>query len=109
MMTRLILAITLLTFNFSFAQNKQPLTHERMWAMKRVGAPEISPDGKWVVFTVTEASYDEKENISDLWLAPSDGTSKPRRITSGKSAESGYKWSRIQSKLYSVPNAKAMK
>ena len=30
--------------------NKVPLTHEAMWAMKRVGAPAPSPDGKWVVF-----------------------------------------------------------
>jgi len=92
-MFRLLLAITLLTFNLSFAQTKLTLTHESMWAMKRVGTPEISPDGKWVVFTVTEASYDDKENVSDLWLVPSDGSGKARRITSGKSAESGYKWS----------------
>ena len=92
-MFRLLLAISLLFFNILTAQNRVPLTHESMWAMKRVGAPEISPDGKWVVFTVTETSYDEKENVTDLWLLASDGSGKARRITSGKSAESGYKWS----------------
>src|SRR6478735_7889377 len=92
-MFRLLLAFSLLSFNFLAAQSKLPLTHESMWAMKRVGATEISPDGKWVVFTVTEAFYDDKENVSDLWIVPSDGSVKARRITSGKSAESGYKWS----------------
>ncbi|HYH07120.1 MAG TPA: S9 family peptidase [Thermoanaerobaculia bacterium] len=75
------------------AQQKQPLTHETMWLMKRVGAPAISPDGKWVVFPVTEPSYDEKEQTSDLWLVPADGSAKPRKITSMKAGESDPSWS----------------
>jgi dipeptidyl aminopeptidase/acylaminoacyl peptidase len=64
-----------------------------MWLMKRVGAPNVSPDGKWVVFSVTEPSYDEKDQTSDLWLVPVDGTSKPRKITFTKAGESGVAWS----------------
>lgn len=72
---------------------KQPITHETMWLMKRVGAPVVSPDGKWVVFSVTEPSYDDKEQSTDLWLVPSDGSKKPRRITATKGGESGMAWS----------------
>ena len=36
--------------------------------MKRVGAPAVSPDGKWVVFSVTEPAYDEKKEVADLWI-----------------------------------------
>ena len=75
------------------AQTKSPLTHEAMWMMKRVAAPEVSPDGMWVIFSVQDPSYDEKEISNDLWIAPSDGSSKPRRLTFSKSAETGYKWS----------------
>jgi dipeptidyl aminopeptidase/acylaminoacyl peptidase len=82
----------LLTITVSAAE-KQPLTHETMWLMKRVGAPAISPDGKWVVFSVTEPSYDEKEQTSDLWIVPSDGSAKPRKITSMKAGESDPSWS----------------
>ena len=71
---------------------RQPLTHETMWLMKRVGAPAISPDGKWVVFSVTEPSYDEKEQASDLWIAPSDGSAKPRKLTGTKAGESDASW-----------------
>lgn len=77
----------------ALASAKTPLTHETMWLMKRVGAPIPSPDGKWVVFAVTEPSYDEKEQISDLWVVPADGSAKPRRLTSTKSGESGVAWS----------------
>lgn len=75
------------------AADKQPITHESMWLMKRVGAPAISPDGRWVVFSVTEPSYDEKEQTNDLWLAPTDGSSAPRRLTSMKAGESDPSWS----------------
>ena len=72
---------------------KVPLTHETMWAMKRVGAPNPSPDGKWVVFSVVEPAYDEKDQVSDLWIVPTDASAKPRRLTFSKSGESGVVWS----------------
>src|SRR5512144_1537191 len=72
---------------------KEPLTHETMWLMKRASSPKISPDGKWVVFTVLEPAYDEKEQASDLWIVPADGSAKARKITFSKSAENGVTWS----------------
>src|SRR6266542_2504502 len=72
---------------------KVPLTHETMWLMKRVGAPNPSPDGKWVVFSLVEPAYDEKDQVSDLWIVPADGSAKPRRLTFSKSSESGVAWS----------------
>ena len=54
------------------AQNKVPLTHESMWMMKRMGAPVPSPDGKWVVFSLVEPAYDEKDQASELWIVPAD-------------------------------------
>src|SRR6185295_13128079 len=75
------------------AQNKVPLTHETMWMLKRVGAPTPSPDGKWVVFSLVEPAYDEKDQVSDLWIVPTDGGAKPRRLTFSKGGESGVAWS----------------
>ncbi|HEX6731971.1 MAG TPA: S9 family peptidase [Pyrinomonadaceae bacterium] len=73
--------------------SKAPLSHEAMWMLKRVGAPIPSPDGKWVVFSLVEPAYDEKDQVSDLWIVPTDGSAKPRRLTSTKSGESGVAWS----------------
>lgn len=93
-MIRSLLSLLVIFLPFSLsAQVKKTITHEDMWLMKRVGAPAISANGKWVVFSVTEPAYDEKEQNSDLWLAPADGSAKPRRITSTKAGESGYTWS----------------
>lgn len=72
---------------------RQPLTHEALFLMKRVGAPKVSPDGRWVVFGVTEPAYDEKKEVSDLWIVPADGSAEPRRLTSTKGGEGGAAWS----------------
>src|SRR5271168_4816676 len=75
------------------AAMKSPITHEKLWMMKRVGAPVVSPDGKWVVFQVVEPSYDADKAISDLWLVPADGSAPPRRLTNTKAPEEGVAWS----------------
>ena len=75
------------------AAAKQPLSHEALFLMERVGSPAVSPDGKWVVFPVTEPAYDEKKETADLWIVSADGSAKPRRLTSNRAAESGPAWS----------------
>src|SRR2546421_8166852 len=77
------------------AQQRHTITHEDIFLMKRVSAPVISPDGRSIVFNVTEPSYTEADQVSDLWLVPTDGgaPSEPRRLTNTKSGESGVAWS----------------
>lgn len=70
-----------------------PITHEDVWLMKRIGTPAVSPDGKWAVVPVTEPAYDEKDQASDLWIVPTDGSTPPRRLTNTKAGESGAAWS----------------
>lgn len=88
----IIAIIAFISFT-TFAQTKRPITHEDVWLMKRVGAPIPSPDGKWVVFSVVEPAYDEKDQVTDLWIVPADGSEKPRRLTFTKGGESGATWS----------------
>ena len=89
----LALAILLNTLPASAAETKSPITHETLWLMKQVGTPAPSPDGRWVVVPVTEPAYDEKDEVSDLWLVPGDGSAPPQRFTTAKSKESAPAWS----------------
>src|SRR5438874_13267427 len=100
MLRRIVLAIPLLVLTAASAgaqiiayPAKQALTHETMWLMKRVGTPSPSPDGKWVVFSVTNPAYDEKDQTSDLWIVPVDASAAPRQLTFTKSSESDVAWS----------------
>src|SRR4029079_8653109 len=67
----------------------------RVWS----AAPASSPDGRWFVVPVTEPAYDEKKEVSDLWIVPADGSAPPRRLTSTKAGESGALWSRDSRKI----------
>lgn len=74
------------------AEKKIP-THEDIWLMKRVGPPQVSPDGRWIVTSVTEPSYDDNSQLSDLWLIDASARISSRRLTSTRRAESGVIWS----------------
>ena len=47
----------------------------------------ISPDGKWVIYSQQAVSYEAESNTSDLWIASTDGTQAPRKITQTKAGE----------------------
>jgi dipeptidyl aminopeptidase/acylaminoacyl peptidase len=92
----LTIVLTLCMTPWTFAQDgaaKRPITHEALWMMKRVGAPVVSPDGKWAVYSVNEPSYEKDRSVSDLWVVATDGLKPPRRITSTKAAEEDVAWS----------------
>ncbi len=75
------------------AAPKRIPTHEDIWLMRRVGAPQVSPDGRWVVVSVTEPSYDDNATLSDLWLIDTSARQPTRRLTSTRRSESGVVWS----------------
>ena len=67
--------------------------------MKQVGAPVPSPDGRWVVVSVAEPAYEEKDEVTDLWLLAGDGSVPARRLTTGKGPEGSPSWSPDSSRL----------
>jgi dipeptidyl aminopeptidase/acylaminoacyl peptidase len=77
----------------------RPITHEDVWLSKRIGSPAVSPDGRWAVFSVTEPAYDKEEQVSDLWLVPTNGSAAPRRLTSTAGSEGGVTWSESGDKI----------
>ena len=37
--------------------------------LKRVASPALSPDGRWVAYTVRETNWDENAYETEIWLA----------------------------------------
>src|SRR4029077_14641709 len=71
---------------------KKPFTFEDMMALKRVGGPVVSPDGKWVLFAAVDVDLKENKRTSHLWVVPLAG-GEARQLPSTKSGESGGRWS----------------
>ncbi len=60
---------------------KRPMKIDDLFAFKRVSDPQISPDGKAVVYVVAEVDLPGNKTTSSLWLAPTDGKGEPKRLT----------------------------
>ncbi|MFN2394286.1 MAG: prolyl oligopeptidase family serine peptidase [Bacteroidales bacterium] len=78
------LTLVLACISILAGAQSQTFTAEKMWQMERVGSFDVSPDGKYAVFPVTEYEIDKNTSTTDLFLLNIDeGTT--RQITySGK-------------------------
>jgi dipeptidyl aminopeptidase/acylaminoacyl peptidase len=64
-------ALALIAFVIpSFPQAKHPFTFEDMMKLKRVGEPEVSPDGKWVIFSVVDVNLEANTKTPHIWIVP---------------------------------------
>ena len=72
----------------AFAQsgNKRPFTFEDMMSLKRIGGPQISPDGKWVLFSAIDVSLKDNKKTPHLWVVPLAG-GEARQLTSDPAGE----------------------
>ena len=79
---------------FVSVQAQQTWTPEMQVKTKAVGAPQVSPDGKRVVYTVSEAvmTADKSEFVTQIYLANTDG-SNSFQITYGEKSSTSPKWS----------------
>src|SRR5512140_1801719 len=65
---------------------KRPFGVDDLWAVRRVGAPVLSPDGTRAAYPVTAYEGDEMKANADLWLVDvASGAS--RRLTANKASD----------------------
>ncbi len=57
------------------------LVIEDYYRIKSVGDPQMSPDGKWVAYTVSSRIEDDNTNAIETYVVASEGPASPRRIT----------------------------
>jgi dipeptidyl aminopeptidase/acylaminoacyl peptidase len=72
------------------SQSSSP-TLDDLLNLKRVGSPNISPDGRSVAYTLRETNWDDNEFETEIWIASAGA--EPRQITSGRKSSSQPAWS----------------
>lgn len=87
-----ILLIFLVNFSLLFSAETHPFSVHDMLAMDRISDPQVSPDGKWIVFTLRQTDLDANRGRTDLWLVDIDGKSL-RQLTSHPAADFNPRWS----------------
>src|SRR5205823_1744959 len=71
----------------SFSQTKHPFTFEDMMKLKRVGAPQVSPDSKWVLFSAVDVDLEANSRTPHVWIVPITG-GREREIIKDQQADS---------------------
>jgi len=75
---------------------KRPMTFEDMMAMKRLGDTAVSPDGKWLAYSVTTVDLEKNTKTAELWLqaiaGASDQSSAPFKLGVGQPGDSGVQF-----------------
>ena len=71
---------------------KRAITFEDYIALKAVSDPQLSPDGKWVAYTVSTPSLQDNRNVSRVWVAEV-ATGKSRQLTGGPGSDRQPRWS----------------
>jgi len=63
-------SLLLILFSYASPQEKSTLrsiTIDDHFKLKRVGNPRISPDGKWVAYTVSSTDLEKNESKTRIW------------------------------------------
>ena len=67
--------LSLLNFaNAADAPKKRDITLDDLAKFQRVGAPVVSPDGAWVIYTVSQIDTKEDKSHTHLWMVKWDGS-----------------------------------
>ena len=66
----LVLILVLICTLPALSQAKRPFTFEDMMALKRVGEPVPSPDGKWVLFSAVDVDLAADKKTPHVWIVP---------------------------------------
>jgi dipeptidyl aminopeptidase/acylaminoacyl peptidase len=99
-MRRLLLFLAFFAFALCVAaQAKHPFTFEDMMRLKRIGDPQVSPDGNWVIFSVVDVDLAANTKTAHVWIVPLSekagsspaagglGTTKERKIIADQDAD----------------------
>jgi len=63
----------------------QPFTVEDLLHLKRLGDPQVSPDGRYVAYVLRESDMDANKFRSDIWLLDlTQKEAQPRRLTTDR-------------------------
>ena len=66
----------------SISAQKRPFDLDALLQLKRLSEPQVSPDGKWVAFTVQTVDITANTKPKHIWITPLDGTAgSPRQLT----------------------------
>ena len=72
--------------------NLHKLTPKAIYAISNVGRPLVSPEGDWILYTVSKADSTKDKNVGQLYMVHKDGK-ETVSLTAQTKGVSNYQWS----------------
>jgi dipeptidyl aminopeptidase/acylaminoacyl peptidase len=82
------------------AESGRALTPTDLNGLARVSDPQVSPDGRYIVYTQRDADLDANRGRTDLWMVDLDNPAKPRRLTQHSANDMHPRWSVDGNSIY---------
>jgi dipeptidyl aminopeptidase/acylaminoacyl peptidase len=87
-----VLSLLLLSLPLAAQAPKRSIRPDDIYRIRDVHDPDRSPDGKWVVYTLSTVDTAHDRNTSDIWMVSWDGTQQVQ-LTNTPESESSPRWS----------------
>ncbi|HEV7797205.1 MAG TPA: S9 family peptidase [Pyrinomonadaceae bacterium] len=87
-----VFALACVPLSIANAQETRRFTVEDLLKVRRVGDPQVSPDGKHVAFTIGEVNWDANKVVTQIYVMPVEGGSM-KQLTNGASSATAPRWS----------------
>jgi dipeptidyl aminopeptidase/acylaminoacyl peptidase len=90
-----LLTIVVLSLASVVAKEQQParpFTIDDLLKIRRVSDPQISPDGRWIAYTIADTDKAANKRTTQIYLISTDG-GDPRGITNDKQSSHSPRWS----------------
>ncbi len=73
-------------------QPARPFTVDDLLKIRRVSDPQVSPDGRWIAYTIADTDKAANKRTSQIYLISTDGRD-PRAVTNDKQSSHSPRWS----------------
>ena len=91
-MKRLLLILVSAVAGLSVSAAAGRITFDDLYSMPRASDPQISPDGRRILFVLLERDAVAETGVEHIWVMNSDGSGL-RQLTRGEAGESHPRWS----------------
>jgi dipeptidyl aminopeptidase/acylaminoacyl peptidase len=75
------------------AASGRALQVDDAFRLGEVGDPQLSPEGRWIAYTVTTMDLEEDESRTQIWMAPASGNGEALLMTNPERSSTTPRWS----------------
>lgn len=80
----IFLSVAVVATAAALPRDRRSVSIEDLIVLRKPVRAALSPDGKWVAYSVQTPSLEENSYRYDLYVVAADGNSQPRRLSGGE-------------------------